>query len=273
MEAITQDTQQTATEALRFARELADNVAERLLKHFHGVRHAKIKRDGTLVTQADLEADRFITDAIQQRYPDYDIISEELNTRYEGAPWCWIVDPLDGTTNFAQGVPIWGVSIALAYAGWPVMGVIDFPTLGLRYHAVKGAGAFENDQPIEVMPAVGWDDSPRLRNELVAVCSRTVQRYTADIPMKPRILGSAAFNFCLTAAGIALASMEATPKVWDMAAGWLLVHEAGGVVVQLEGAPIFPLAAGQDYATIAYPQLSAPSHSIVAELKQRLRQR
>ena len=264
--------EQRVTEALAFAQRLADDVGEQLLDHFGGVREAEIKGDGTLVTQADLEADRSISTAIRERYPEHDIISEELDTIYEGAPWCWIVDPIDGTTNFAQGVRVWGISIALAYEGWPVMGLVDLPPLEIRYHALKDAGAFENDEPISVAN-VDWADSARLENQLFAVCSRTFQYFAPDVPLKPRIIGSAAYNFCLTAAGVTVASMDAVPKVWDMAAGWLLVREAGGVVVQLEGKPIFPLIAGQDYASVKHPQLSAPSESIAETLVQQIRRR
>ncbi len=272
-------TQQIATDALSFAHHLVDEVAEVLLNYFGGTRDADVKADGTLITQADLEANRLIVGAIQSQYPDHDIISEELNTVYEGAPWCWIVDPLDGTTNFTQGVPVWAVSIALAHAGWPVMGLVDVPPLGIRYHAVKGAGAFEtrtgidrgSGRAIRVMPAVDLADSERLQNELFAMCSRTLQRYRVDVPMKPRVIGAAAYNFCLTAAGICVTSMDVTPKVWDMAAGWLLVHEAGGVVQQLEGTPIFPLVAGRDYAATYYPQLSASTASVARDLQRRIR--
>lgn len=265
--------QRLITDALAFAQRLAGEVGEQLLDHFSGVREAKLKEDGTLVTQADVEADRLVADAIRERYPYHDIVSEELDTLYGGAPWCWVIDPLDGTTNFAQGIPIWGISIALAYHGWPVMGVIDFPVLGARYHAVRGAGAFGNGEPIAVMRAVGLTDSRRMQNEIFAVCSRTIRRFRPDVPMKPRIIGSAAYNFCLTAAGVSLASLDVTPKAWDMAAGWLLVREAGGVVVQLEGKPMFPLISGQDYDTIAHPQLSAPSEAVADELVQHLQSR
>lgn len=273
MMSMNQDTRQIVVDALAFAHGLADDAAECLLSYFGGVRDATVKGDGTLVTQADLEADRLIAGAIQRRYPNHAIVSEELDTVYEGAPWCWIIDPLDGTTNFAQGVPIWGVSIALAYEGWPVMGIASFPTLGTRYHAVKGAGAFQNGQAINVWPAARWTDSSSLRNELLAVCSRTLQRYTVDVPMKLRVIGSAAYNFCLTASGVCAASIDLTSKAWDMAAGWLLVQEAGGVVVSLEGHPMFPLVAGRDYNTIVHPQLSAPNRTIARELKERIQPR
>jgi myo-inositol-1(or 4)-monophosphatase len=271
MTSTNQDTQQMVIDALAFAYKLADDVAECLLGHFGSVRNVEVKGDGTWVTPADLEADHLIADAIRRQYPDHDVVSEELNPVYTGAPWCWIIDPIDGTTNFAQGVPIWAVSIALAFEGWPAMGLIDFPTLGIRYHALKGAGAFENSQPIGVKAAVDLGEPESLENELFAVCTRTTQHFRLDVPMKLRIMGSAAYNFCLAAAGVAVASLDMTPKVWDMAAGWLLVREAGGVVTQLEGEPMFPLVAGRDYESIFHPQLSAPGESIARELIQRLK--
>ncbi|MBS1253012.1 MAG: Fructose-1,6-bisphosphatase/inositol-1-monophosphatase [Anaerolineales bacterium] len=267
---MTEDTQ--VLEALDFAQRLADEVGDRLIEHFGGVREVRLKSDGSLVTQADLEADRMIAGAIRERYPDHDIVSEELDTVYEGAPWCWIIDPIDGTTNFAQGIPVWGVSIALAHEGWPVMGLVDVPPAGTRYHAVKSAGAFENGEPISVAE-VDWTDSACLETQLFAACSRTFQNFTTEVPLKPRIVGSAAYDFCLAAAGIAVAAMEVTPKVWDMAAGWLLVREAGGVTVQLEGEPMFPLIPGRDYEAVDYPQLSAPNETIAQELIQRIRRR
>jgi myo-inositol-1(or 4)-monophosphatase len=151
------------------------------------------------------------------------------------------------------------------------MGLIDLPPLGMRYHAVKGAGAFENGRHMTVRPPFDLSEPASLQNDLFAVCSRTVERYELDVPLKPRVIGSAAYNFCLAAAGIAAAALDVTPKVWDIAAGWLLVHEAGGVVVQIEGKPILPLVLGCDYVAISHPQLSAPDHNTARELMHRIK--
>jgi myo-inositol-1(or 4)-monophosphatase len=264
----------TIADALAFAHRLLDDVGPELRTRFGSIRQATVKGDGTLVTQADIDADSAIAQAIGRRYPDHDLVSEELDTIYDGAPWCWIVDPIDGTTNFARGVPIWGTSIALAHAGWPVMGIFDLPMLGIRYHAVRGQGAWENGAPIEVLPDVDPDSGARyrlsdpalLRNHIFAICSRTPYRFAVNVPLKLRIIGSAAYNFCLAASGVSVASLDSTPKVWDMAAGWLLVSEAGGVVVQLDGDPMFPLVAGRDYRRIAYPQLSAANMDLAEDI-------
>jgi myo-inositol-1(or 4)-monophosphatase len=261
-------------EALAVTQELADQVRLQLLEAFDGVRAATLKGDGSLVTQTDLEADRIIGEVLRSHFPGHEIVSEELDTVYEGARWCWVVDPLDGTTNFVQGVPIWAISIALLHRGQPVMGLVDVPPLGLRYHAVKGEGAFENGKPIHVRSdVVRWENPARLQNELFAVCTRTVRDYRLPHPLKPRVLGVAAYNFCLVANGTALAAMEAMPKIWDMAAGWLLVHEAGGVVHQLAGASVFPLKPGRDYARVKHPYLSAANEALAHELARRMRRK
>lgn len=261
------DPSATIADAFDFADVLLDDIGAELRRRFGSIRQAAVKGDGTLVTQADVDADNAIAEAIEQRYPDHDLVSEELDTVYEGAPWCWVIDPIDGTTNFARGVPVWGISIALTHEGWPVMGIVDMPMLQMRYHAVRGQGAWENGEPIQVTSAIDPASGARyrlsepapLRNHLFAICSRTPHRFVLNVPLKLRLIGSAAYNFCLAASGVTLASLDSTPKVWDMAAGWLLVTEAGGVVVQLEGDPMFPLVPGRDYRRIAYPQLSAPN--------------
>ena len=260
--------------ALELAQGLADELRARLLEAFYATREATLKRDGTLVTQADLESDRLITETIQACFPEHEIVSEELKTFYEGARWCWVIDPLDGTTNFARGLPIWAISIALLEHGQPVMGLVDVPPLGLRYHAVQGGGAFENGKPIHVHAGpVNWQDDVQLQNELFVACTHTVTGYHLPRPLRVRALGAAAFNFCLVARGAVLAAMEATPKVWDLAAAWLLVREAGGVIHPLEEESLLPMVPGRDYARVMPPHLAAASESLVHELVHRISKR
>jgi len=261
-------------EAMTVAHELADEVRTRLLRAFTGTREATLKGDGTLVTQADLEADRLITEGLRERFPDHEIISEEMKTVYEGTRWCWVIDPLDGTTNFTHGVPIWAVSIALLKDGEPVMGLVDVPPLSLRFHAVKGGGAFENGRRIHTHRGdIDWEDRARLQNELLVACSHTVTGYHLPRPLRVRALGAAAFNFSLVACGAVLAAMEATPKVWDIAAAWLLIEEAGGVVQRLEGEPMLPLTPGRDYARIMPAHLAAANVTLAHELRRRIRRK
>lgn len=278
---MTDNPETTIADALNFAHELLDEVGAELRTRFGSIRRAQVKADGTLVTQADVDTDHRIAEAIGQRYPDHDLVSEELDTLYEGAPWCWVIDPIDGTTNFARGVPVWGISVALCYAGWPVLGIVDMPMLRVRYHAVRGQGAWENGEPMHVIAATDPASGARyrlsepgpLRNHLFAICSRTPYHFVVKVPLKLRLIGSAAYNFCLAASGTSLAALDSTPKVWDMAAGWLLVTEAGGVVVQLEGEPMFPLVPGRDYRRVAHPQLSAPNMDLADDILNHLQAR
>lgn len=261
-------------EAMRVAQALADEVRTHLLRAFDGARDATLKGDGTLVTQADLEADRLITQRLRERFPEHEILSEERKTFYEGAPWCWVIDPLDGTTNFSHGVPVWAVSIALLKDGRPVVGVVDVPPLGVRFHAVKGKGAFANGQRIYTRRrSIDWHDRERLQNELFVACSHTVAGYELPPPLRVRALGAAAFNFSLVARGAVLAAMEATPKVWDIAAAWLLIEEAGGTVHHLEGEPLLPLTPGRDYARMMPAHLAAASTALAYEFRHRIRKK
>ncbi len=261
-------------EALKTAHALADEVRAHLLQAFAAPRNAMLKGDGTLVTQADLEADRLIAQRLQERFPQHEILSEEMKTAYEGAPWCWVVDPLDGTTNFAHGVPVWAISIALLKDGRPVMGLVDVPPLDLRFHAVKGGGAFLNGQRIRARrDRIDWNDEAQLQNELFVACSHTVTGYHLPRPLRVRALGAAAFNFSLVAQGAVLAAMEATPKVWDIAAAWLLIEEAGGVVQRLEGEPMLPLTPGRDYARVMPAHLAVANAALAHELRHRIRRK
>ena len=205
---------------------------------------ARRKRDGSLVTAIDELIDRNIAQALRSTYPEHAILSEEQATLYDPAfEFTWVVDPIDGTTNYARGVPLWGVSIALLWNGDPVMGVINFPLVHEVFSAIKGGGAWCNDRPITTAHAIEADDE-----QLMMRCTRTERLFELKTPLKARILGSAAYHLCKVADGTALVGIEATPMVWDLAASVLIVTEAGGIVETALGAPIFPLpAARQDY--------------------------
>ncbi len=114
--------------ALAFARELAHDTGQLLLKTY-GQLTASLKRDGTMVTESDLESDRRLSDAIKQRYPTHVVLSEERDRIYRGQEWSWVIDPIDGTTNFTWGFPMWGVLIALLHWGMPILGVGISPSL------------------------------------------------------------------------------------------------------------------------------------------------
>ncbi len=219
---------------------------------------ATSKPDRTVVTEADLASDRLITTALREHYPQDGIISEESTHHLEndGFP-AWIVDPLDGTTNFSLGLPIWGVSIARIVNGYPTLGALYFPMINELYTSKLGLGAFLNNKPIVVRAP-----DPTQPMSFFACCSRTFRYYDISIPYKPRIMGSCVYTYCLVARGSALLGFDATAKIWDLAAIWILVEEAGGKIAAFEGSPPFPLTLHDDFSGIKYPTLASATSEV-----------
>ncbi len=248
--------------------QIARQAGALLLRHYNrsGTR-ARLKADRSVVTEADLAADRLISAAIQEKYPGEAILSEELHPALSGEAGevVWVIDPLDGTTNFSLGLPIWGVSIARLVGGQPESGVLYFPLLDELYTAKRNLGADFNGEPLRAEPP-----DPDIPSTFFSCCSRTFQNYRIELKYKPRILGSAAYSFCAVARGIALIAFEATPKIWDLAAVWLLVTEAGGVVETYSGANPFPILAGMDYGSTSFPTLAAATPILMAKARQKI---
>jgi len=260
----TQPSQADLTALMAIAERIAHGADQILLQSFGKV-SASLKSDGTLVTQADHAVDEFITQQLTACCPDHAILSEERNTIYQPtATFTWVIDPLDGTTNFARGLPIWGVSIALLYFGVPIVGLLSFSSLREQYRAVAGYGATLNDTPLHTSENEATDDQ-----HFMMQCTRTARAYRVDTPLKPRILGSAAYHLATVAKGSALAGIEATPKLWDIAAALLIISEAGGTYQRLDtDSPIFPLESQtKNYALLAFPLLAAANVHILEELE------
>ncbi len=243
---------------LDFADRTTTEVGRRLLESF-GTASATEKADGSLVTECDRWADGVLREAIAQAFPDHGILSEEAkhifpNPRKE---WCWVIDPIDGTTNFARGVPLWGISLGLLYQGTPVFGYVYLPPIAQAFHGfwygdsgLSGpTGAFLNDRPIHSSP-----DDPS-GNHFMNLCTRSTAILKAPLPCKVRMLGVATYNLLTVANGTALASIEATPKIWDIAAVWAIAQAAGAKWIALDNACPFPLVPGQDYCNKPYPTL------------------
>jgi myo-inositol-1(or 4)-monophosphatase len=212
------------------------------------------------VTEADRTADASIAQALRDAFPEDGIISEELQPVYAvEAESVWVIDPLDGTTNFALGLPHWGVSLARLTHGYPVVAAVYFPLLGELYTAQRGEGAFLNEQRLYPNPDVEKNVAT-----FFACCSRTHRHYRVGVRYKARILGSAAYNFCAAARGMAALAFEAQPKIWDLAGAWLVVREAGGLIEPLDGLSPFPIVPGTDYRQQNYPTLASLNAARVA---------
>jgi len=250
---------------LSFAIGLARQTGDLLLQYYHSENLVtNLKADGSAVTEADIAADRLIATSIQNYFPEDCLMSEEHHTTYsqnelEPDRNVWIIDPLDGTTNFCLGFPIWGVILTRLTDGWPEIAVLYFPVLGELYSVQRGQGAFLNDAHLQVLPS-----NSKRPLSFFSCCSRTHQDYKVSIPYKTRILGSAGYSMCSVAKSIAIVAFEATPKIWDIAAGWLLVIEAGGVVETLSTSQPFPLQPGFDYSGKNFPTLAAANQEVIA---------
>jgi myo-inositol-1(or 4)-monophosphatase len=259
------------TTILDFASSTTARVGTQLMKDFGQVQ-ASQKADGSLVTQADKWADREIEDAIASTFPSHGILSEEGKHIFPGTEWCWVIDPLDGTTNFTRGIPIWAISLGLLYQGTPVFGYVYLPPLAQAFHAYwdgetglsRGAigkslptGAFLNNHPIHTSA-----DSPS-SNHFFNLCSRSTAVLQQGFPCKIRMLGVASYNFLTVAAGATLGAIEASPKIWDIAGAWVIVQAAGGVWASLNSEPVFPLMSGEDYGDRPYPTLVVSQPELV----------
>jgi myo-inositol-1(or 4)-monophosphatase len=247
---------------LAFAAQLAAECGQIAAESF-GQHNATRKSDGTLVTKTDEQIDQLISSRISAIYPSHAILSEEQSTFYDpGDEYTWVVDPIDGTTNFTHGMPIWGVSIALLHRGQPIVGVLNFPLLREQYQAALGQGATRSGVTIGTSPIIEADDE-----QLIMKCTRTDKLFALRTPLKSRIMGSAAYHLCKVADGTAIAGIETTPKVWDLAAAYLIVSEAGGIVMAADETPIFPLAeARRDYKERSITTVSAANAAILQHL-------
>jgi myo-inositol-1(or 4)-monophosphatase len=244
---------------LNFATQIAAEVGDYLIKNFNSSQlHSHLKSDRSLVTEADLTADRMIRAAINEKFPTDELLSEELHPDFisDQGRSIWIIDPLDGTTNYSLGLRIWGVLLTRLENGHPSITVMYFPLLDEMYTAIEKGGAYLNGK--RIYTSQPHDELPL---SFFACCSRTFRQYEVSIPYKVRILGSAAYSFCLMARGAAILAFEATPKIWDIAGAWLLVKEAGGVIATWDGHKPFPLQTNVDYTNKSFPTLAAKSRA------------
>ena len=221
-----------------------------------------------LVTTYDKLSESAILQIITKRFPTHGFLGEESGHSKVG-DILWIVDPLDGTVNFAHNVPVFCVSIAVAVESKIVAGAIYQPISGELFWAERGKGAFLNGQQLQVSTQSAIQDAylatgfPYNSHEDPLHCIETFARLTRyGIPI--RRLGSAALDLAYVAAGRFDGYWEVTLQPWDLAAGLLLVEEAGGVVSRYDGSICDPYEAGTVIATnkLLHPQLQKAIHEI-----------
>ena len=229
---------------LNTAMEAARTAGQFLRENVGRVRSIEVKQgqERNLVSEIDKGSERKIIQMIKTRYPDHAILAEESGKSGAGTDCTWIIDPLDGTTNFLHGLPIFSVSIAVEQKGEIVAGVVYDPNRDEMFTAERGSGAFLNGQRLAVSQATALIDSLLVTGfpyDLSTNPWRTID-YFADFLIEAgavRRLGSAALDLAYVAAGRFDGYWEVSLAPWDMAAGILLVQEAGGRLSNLTGEP------------------------------------
>ena len=230
----------SATELRDSAAELA-RAAGAILREGYGRIHApEHKRRIDLVTEYDRRSERLLLDGLARRYPGHGVLAEESGERLEAGPVRWIVDPLDGTTNFAHNYPFFCVSIAAEAAGELVAGVVYDPIRDELFAAALGAGATLNGTPLGVSAISSIEDALIVTGfpyDVREHPERAIPLFQAFLTRAQGIRrdGSAALNLSFLAAGRFDGFWEGWLSPWDMAAGVLIVREAGGRVTDYDG--------------------------------------
>jgi len=231
----------------------AYKAGEVLKQHFGRLDQVEKKGAIDLLTIADVESEKAIIKEIRSIYPDHAILAEESGM-IDGQPEnCWIIDPLDGTTNFAHNLPIFSISIAFSHHHDTQVGIVFNPISGELFTATRGSGAELNHRPIHVSPTATVEESllaTGFPHNLHDIIADLMQRYqnTLCACQGTRRLGSAALDLCYVACGRFDGFWEENLKPWDTAAGVLIALEAGGRVTDFTGRP-FELENKQILAT------------------------
>lgn len=212
-----------------------------LLMSFFGKVTIEYKGEADLVTKADRASESLIVEHIRQFWPDHDLIGEEGSRTETGSDYRWYVDPLDGTTNFAHGYPVFCVSLGLDFRGERIAGVVYDPNRDEMFAAAKGSGTILNGKPAQV------SKTARLKESLIATGFPSHKRHKNpninfyhQLTLRShgvRRAGSAALDLCYVACGRYDAFWEFNLNPWDTAAGVLIVQEAGGKVTNFSGQP------------------------------------
>lgn len=208
--------------------------AGRIALHYFNDVEARVKADRSVVTAADDEIEALLRERIGTAYPEHGIVGEEQGGTPADDDYLWALDPIDGTSSFVQGLPIWGISIGLLQRGVPVLGCFYMPLINEWYEVGLDGPAMFNGTPIQaatenLLHSEAW----------ICVPSNSHRRYSIDFPGKTRSLGSMAAYLCYVARGTAAGALVGYPKIWDLTAGLAILRRAGGDVRLLQsGDPV-----------------------------------
>lgn len=223
---------------LAFAHELADAAADVTLSWFGHRLPVELKDDETPVTEVDLRAERAIRAAVAARHPDDGVLGEEEGSSGGANGRRWVIDPVDGTKLYAEGIPLWTTLIALAVDGRPVLGLADAPALGDRYHACLGGGAWRGDRRLHVSDVDALGASFLVHSAVEEwIAGGHDERLRRVVARARGTRGlSDAWAHLLVAQGSVDVLLEHEPcQPWDWAATEVIVAEAGGRISTLDG--------------------------------------
>ena len=227
---------QTISEILDFTSKAAINAGKILNKNFGKLQNIKDKSSAIdLCTNADIESEEYLIKKIKENFPNHSILSEEMGEKNTNSKYLWVIDPLDGTTNFVHNLPIFSVSIGLVKKGeGTICGVVYNPAAGKLFHAIKNQGAFLNNKPISVTSSSTLSKSLLVTGFLYSHdkyydLSFSIFKDFYDRTQGVRRLGAASLDLCFIAMGRFDGFYEFNLKPWDICAGALIAQEAGAI--------------------------------------------
>lgn len=220
--------------------EAAKKGGEVALKYFETELEHEIKDDKSFVTKADKETETAILGVLKSKFPEHSFLAEETGESGSKSEYMWVIDPIDGTADFVNGLPIWAISIGLVKNGEVILAVVYNPLINLLLHAEKGKGLWRNGVRLhvsaqgkdEAMISVGGGKVPRYKEKLAALF-----RESPKFIKSFRYLGSAALELAIVARGGTEAFISIGLSKWDYAAGTLLIQEGGGKITDFKGNP------------------------------------
>ncbi len=208
-------------------------------KNFRKINKVSFKKDTSLLTKIDLKAEKVIIQLIKKNFPSHDILAEEKGGEI-GEKYTWVIDPLDGTTNYTRDIPFFAVSVVLLYKKNPILGVVFNPINKELYFAEKGKGAFLNGKRIKVGRQQALSSKSVILFSKLRAKEDFLKIYrllgkVGKVCSVFRFLGSVSLQLCYLASGRADASINTGHNPWDVAAGALIIKEAGGKVTNIRG--------------------------------------
>lgn len=226
---------------LKIVKQAVIKAGEALEKEFKKWQRGKAtyKKHDEIVTWCDKKSEGTILNILNKNFPDYAVLSEESGKNNKSSDYSWVIDPMDGTSNFTIHNPLFTVSVSLLYKDQIVLGVTYMPVLNELYHAVSGAGAFRNNKKIKV------SEINLLKKSFITYChgqtlkthrqAYKVYEHFHEVARDCRHFGSTTLELAMVAAGNTEALIVAQAKIWDIAAGIILIREAGGKVTDFQG--------------------------------------